>query len=75
MGFIQLQLEQRSPSAGKVLGSLDLPENTAIPLLIRAGKPIVVHSDTTLEAGDKLIAVATTEQESELRRYMLGPAV
>ncbi|MGI8826886.1 MAG: potassium channel family protein [Chloroflexota bacterium] len=70
VGFIQLQVSAESPAAGETMGNLTLPEDTAIPLLIRGGKPIVVHADTTLQVHDKLIAVATTQQESALRSYI-----
>lgn len=72
VGFIQLQLLEDSPAAGKVMGSLTLPEDTAVPLLIRGGRAVVVHADTVFQPHDKLIAVATTDQEGALRRFMLG---
>lgn len=72
VGFIQLQLTEESPAAGKLTSELTLPEDTAVPLLIRDGKPIVVHADTRLQAHDKLIAVASVQQEGALRDYMVG---
>lgn len=72
IGFLQLHLGQDSPVAGKTMGEISLPQDTAVPLLIRRGVPIVVASDTMLQAEDKLIAVATTRQESTLRDYILG---
>lgn len=72
VGFIQLQVEDDSPAAGKAKGEIQLPADTAIPLLIRHGKPVVVQPGTVLEPHDKLIAVATTEQEAALRDTILG---
>ncbi|GAC1513033.1 MAG: NAD-binding protein [Chloroflexota bacterium] len=75
VGFIQLQLLDDSPAVGQVMGSMVFPEDTAVPLLIRCGKAVVVHADTTFQAHDKLIAVATSEQEVALREFMLGPQI
>ncbi len=73
MEFLQLELTHDSPVAGKPMSQLDLPEDTAVPLLMRNGGPVVVHADTVLQPDDKLIAVATAAQESALRDYVLGP--
>lgn len=74
IGFVQLQLTPGSPASGRQMRDIELPPDTAIPLLVRRGRPLVVHPDTALEDGDKLIAVATTEQEQALRDHMLGAA-
>jgi trk system potassium uptake protein len=74
IGFLQVQLTKESPVTGQSAGGLTLPEDTAVPLLIRHGKPMVVHSDTVLEAEDKLIAVADCSQEQALRAAILGAA-
>lgn len=71
--ILQLQLTDDSPATGKALGEINLPEDTAIPLLVRHGKPVVVHADTVFEPEDKLISVAVASQEAALRDFMLGP--
>jgi len=73
VNFVQMRVESSSPAAGHTLADLHLPEDTAVPLLIRHGKPVVVHNDTYFEPDDKLIAVATDTQEASLRQYILGP--
>jgi trk system potassium uptake protein TrkA len=70
--FISLQLTGSSPASGKALGDITLPEETAIPLLVRGGNPVVVHADTVLQPDDKLIAVATASREPALRACLLG---
>jgi trk system potassium uptake protein len=70
--FVELQLREGCPAAGRPLRDLTLPDGTAVPLLIREGKPMVVQADTILQAGDKLIAVTTAEQESTLKDHVLG---
>lgn len=71
--FLQLELTEESPVAGIAMSQLSLPEDTAVPLLMRNGGPVVVHADTVFQPDDKLIAVATADQEGALRDYVLGP--
>jgi trk system potassium uptake protein len=72
--FISLHLTETSPASGKALAEISLPEDTAIPLLLRANAPVVVHADTVLQSDDKLIAVATALREPALRLCILGEA-
>lgn len=74
IGFVQLHLTDDSPVAGQQMRDVELPPDTAVPLLIRRGQPLVVHPDTVLEQDDKLIAVVTTESEQSLRDHVLGTA-
>lgn len=70
--FVELQVDEGTPALGRSAGELDLPPDTALPLIIRDGKPIVVQSDTLLQAGDQLIAVTTLEQAAALRERVVG---
>lgn len=72
--FVELQLTEQAPAAGMSAGQLELPPDTAVPLLIRRGQPVVVGTDTAFEVDDRLIAVTTSRQESALRRRVLGAA-
>lgn len=72
--FVELQLTEDCPAAGKHAGEVDLPADTAIPLLIRQGSPLVVQADTLLQPGDRLVAVTTSAQEDILRQHVLGTA-
>lgn len=73
VSILQLELTDDSPVVGKAKSDLTLPDETTLPLLMRHGRPVVVQSDTVLESGDRLIAIATTSQEETLRDYVLGP--
>lgn len=66
--IVELQLESDSPLAGKTSGEVTLPPDTAVPLLIRGGRPIVVQADTCFEPSDRLIAITTSANEAVLRR-------
>jgi trk system potassium uptake protein TrkA len=70
--FVELQLTDDSPATGKPAGEVDLPADTAVPLLIRHGSPLVVQADTQLQSGDRLVAVTTSAQEEVLRQHILG---
>lgn len=72
--FVELQLNGHSPVTGRTAGEVTLPPHSAVPLLIRRGTPVVVQTDTELEADDRLIAVTTPDQETALRRVILGEA-
>lgn len=70
--FVELQLTDESPASGRTLSTIVLPDETAIPLLIRHGRPLVVGPDTVFESGDKIVAVTTGAQESSLQSLVLG---
>jgi trk system potassium uptake protein TrkA len=70
--FVELQLTESAPAVGKSLSEMDLPDDTAVPLLIRNGQSQIVHPSTTFQPHDKLIAVTTIRQESALRDHLLG---
>lgn len=70
--FVELQLTADSPANGRTLNTMDLPPETAIPLLIRYGKPIVVGADTVFQAGDKIVAVTTGQEEAILQSIVFG---
>ena len=70
--FVELHLTEGSPAVGVTARDVTLPPDTAIPLLIRSGKPIVVQADTVFEPDDRLVSVTTSQQEATLRRAVLG---
>lgn len=73
--FVELQLVDTSPSVGKTINEVGLPDETAVPLLIRDGKPLVAEHDLALEEDDRLVAVTVPEQEAALRMRFLGTAL
>jgi len=73
--FIEAKVPENSPAVGKALRDLKIPDDCVIPLIIRNGKGVVPHGDTTLAAGDEVIAVTTTEHEDVLGRVFAGMTV
>lgn len=70
--FLEAKVPMDSPVIGKPLRSLNIPDDCVIPLVIREGKGIVPHGETTLAAGDEVIAVTTIEHEDALERIFAG---
>jgi trk system potassium uptake protein TrkA len=72
--FVELQLTEESPATGHSLSELSMPAETAVPLLLRDGNPVVAGPETQLQAHDRLIALTTSAREGDLRRAILGAA-
>lgn len=70
--FVELQLTADSPAVGKSRVELTLPPDTAVPVVVRDGRPLVISRDEPFQAGDKVIALTTGNQEAPLRRLFLG---
>lgn len=70
--FVEKQVRADSPVVGQSIGSLNLPPNFLVPLVIRNGKAIIPNGQTVLEAGDEIVAVTTLEQEGTLDRLLRG---
>ena len=70
--IVEAQLDASSPVIGKVLRDLELPEGSSVAVVVRDEHAIIVRADTTLRAGDKLLAVTSAEHEAELRSLLIG---
>ncbi|HEX9077658.1 MAG TPA: TrkA family potassium uptake protein [Anaerolineae bacterium] len=70
--FVEAKVPENSPAIGKSLQNLRIPDDCVIPLIIRNGKGIVPHGETTLKAGDEVVAVTTLEHEDVLERVFSG---
>jgi trk system potassium uptake protein TrkA len=70
--FVEAKVPADSPVVGKPLQVLNIPDDCVIPLIIRNGKGVVPHGETTLEAGDEVVAVTTLDHENALERVFSG---
>ncbi len=68
--IIEARVPDGSPAIGKTLKELDLPDDFVMPLIIRGGKGIVPHGNTTLNRGDDVVAVTTLEHEHVLEQVL-----
>ncbi len=71
--LIELRLPETSPCRGKAIRDLDLPTDTVIVSVIRGGKLVIPRGDTTLEAGDEILAISTVAAEKSLKEILVGP--
>ena len=68
----KLTLPEDNPLVGRRVGDLDLPENTAMVTLVRAGSVLVPKPDDVLEAGDEMLFVSDSSIESSMRAAIHG---
>jgi len=71
--LVELHLPESSPCRGKLIRDLGLPSDTVIASIIRAGKLVIPRGDTSLEAGDEILAVSTVAAEQSLKAVLVGP--
>jgi trk system potassium uptake protein TrkA len=72
--LVELRLPETSPCQGKVIRDLNLPGDTVLVSIIRAGNLIIPRGDTRLEAGDDILAVSTVSAEKQLKEILVGSA-
>lgn len=65
--LVEAILPPGAPLLGRALRDLDLPQESTIALVIRAGQPIFPDGATVFEAGDEIIAFTRPSHEAELR--------
>jgi trk system potassium uptake protein TrkA len=68
----KLTLPDDNPLVGRRVGDLDLPTNTALVTLVRAGTVILPKPGDVLEAGDEMLFVSDSSAESSMRAAIHG---
>ena len=70
---VEMKIPLESTAVGKAIKELSLPPESTLSLIIRKErKPIVPTANTTLQAGDQVIAVTNSESEGLLRAALRG---
>ncbi len=69
--IVEVQIDRDSPSAGKRVEGLALPEGSRLISVMRDGRAEIAVGATTLEAGDQVLAILEPGKEDELRRVLL----
>ncbi len=69
--IVEVQIDRDSPSAGKHIEALDLPDGARLISVMRAGHAEIAVGSTQLEAGDQVLAILEPGKEDELRRVLL----
>ena len=68
---IEVQIGADSPSVGKSVAALALPEGARLISVMRGGRGEIAVGSTVLEAGDQILAILETGKEDELRRILI----
>jgi trk system potassium uptake protein TrkA len=69
--IVEVQIDEGSPSVGKAVGGLELPEGSQLISIMRNGLAQIANGDTKLESGDQVLAILQPGKEDELRRVLL----
>jgi trk/ktr system potassium uptake protein len=69
--IVEVQIDRDSPSAGKSVEGLELPEGSRLISVMRNGQAEIAVGSTILEAGDQVLAILEPGKEDELRRVLL----
>jgi trk system potassium uptake protein TrkA len=70
--LIEVEIAAGSPSAGKTIHALGLPNGSAIGGIVRRGNVLHADDDTKIEIGDRLVVLAPTRDELDVRKALFG---
>jgi trk system potassium uptake protein len=69
--IVEVQITPKSPSAGKRVEALRLPDGARLISVTRDGQSEIAVGSTELQAGDQVLAILQPGKEDELRRVLL----
>ncbi|BBH64193.1 potassium transporter TrkA [Actinoplanes sp. OR16] len=72
--LVEITLPRDAPYEGKPLRDVPMPRDAALVAILRGKRVMVPTPDDSLEAGDELIFVCTSEVEEQIRAVVLGSA-
>lgn len=72
IALFETRLADSSPASGKIINDLKMPPDCTLVAVVRDRHVITPRDETSLEAGDELLAVATLEAEGDLRLALTG---
>ena len=70
--LIEAEISAGAASAGKAIGALGLPQGAAVGGIVRKGSVLHADDDTKLQVGDRVVVLAPTASEAEVRKALLG---
>ena len=73
--IVEVQIDKESPSAGKTVEKLRLPEGSRLISVMRDGTAEIAVGSTELKPGDQVLAILQPGKEDELRRILLKKKV
>jgi trk system potassium uptake protein len=69
--IVEVQIDSDSPSVGRSIEALSLPEGSRLISVMRGGEAEIAVGATVLEAGDQVLAILEPGKEDDLRRVLL----
>jgi trk system potassium uptake protein TrkA len=69
--IVEVQIDKASPSAGKRVEMLKLPEGARLISVMRDGRAEIAVGSTELLPGDQVLAILEPGKEQELRRVLI----
>ncbi|HET7481317.1 MAG TPA: TrkA family potassium uptake protein [Actinomycetota bacterium] len=72
VALLEVTLAEGSPADGKTVGELGLPADSTLVAIVREKHVIAPSSETPLQVGDEVLALAAPEAESDLKKALTG---
>jgi trk system potassium uptake protein TrkA len=69
--IVEVQIDKDSPSAGKRVDRLTMPEGARLISVMREGKAEIAVGSTELQPGDQVLAILEPGKEDELKKVLL----
>jgi trk system potassium uptake protein TrkA len=69
--IVEVQIDKDSPSVGKRIDKLTLPEGSRLISVMREGRAWIADESTELQPGDQVLAILEAGKEAELRGVLL----
>ncbi len=69
--IVEVQIDKNSPSAGKTVERLELPQDSRLISITRDGQSEIAVGSTKLHPGDRVLAILQPGKEDEFRRALL----
>jgi Trk K+ transport system NAD-binding subunit len=70
--FIEIAVEPGSPQVGKRVRDMQLPEDCLLTTARRGNKGILLHGETRIQAGDRIVALGGPDCAQEVREMFRG---
>ena len=70
--LIEAEIASGTPSAGRSISALGLPEGAAIGGIVRKGVVVHADDDTKLQVGDRIVVLSPTKDEAGVRKALFG---
>jgi trk system potassium uptake protein TrkA len=69
--IVEVQIDKGSPSAGKTVERLEIPQDSRLISVTRDGQSEIAVGSTRLQEGDRVLAILQPGREEEFRRALL----